>query len=201
MSIPFDLRIDLASGEPVISVDDLSLGSVPHFVQGVDINLRIWGIQKIAGLASYIPVTGITLFVALGDILTSTYLTQQATWTPSSDPADPFFEATLPMNVSFTFSGKRSLTTDFGVFFFESATPVGALQKSVKVYKSLYSASSLIVPAGQTALSAEVANATYLKRLIPYSADDPVYFQNKNTGKEVRVYTDDDGSWHADEIT
>ena len=204
--IPFDLRVDLATGEPVISVDDLSIAGVPHFVEGLSLDLRIWGIKKSAGVASYIPVSDFTVFVAVGNLLTDTptYFTQQATWTASPDSNNPYYEAVLPMNTSGISTlvrpggtGVRSAKADFGVFFFVSGAPAGALIKSVKVYKTLYSTASLIVPAGQTPLSAEAADVAFLKRTII----GPVIFVNEtDPTKRNLVYTDTDGSFKADPV-
>lgn len=207
MSVPFELRVDLASGAPVITLADLALGSVPQFVEGVNIDFKVWAVQKIGGLASYVPTTGITVSMYLGKLTTNPpqYYTQQVTWTASSDPSDPYFAATLPMNVAFGFSPSvsqgRFITADFGVFFFSGGNPIGALQRSVRVFKSLYSTSSLVVPIGQTALSVEVANSLYLQRNIPCSSQNPVVFQNTNTGKLGKLYVDDDGTTHFDPIT
>jgi hypothetical protein len=202
--IPFDLRIDIASGQPVISADDFAAGSVPHFVQYVSLDLRIWGIQKVAGVSSYLPTDGITLFVALGDLLQEppTYLTQQATWTPSADLANPYLEAVLPMNTSAIntlLAGPpvlRSKQVDFGVFFFSGGSPAGSLIKRVTLYRSLYSTSSLVVPAGQTPLSAEVADATYLT----HDVLGPIRLRN-GTGQAAMLSIGTDGEFHADKVT
>jgi len=195
-----DLKLDFFSGNPVVSLDDLSIAGLPRFVQGDALDLRIWIVQRSGGVATYLPTTDVTLFAALGDLLPAvpTYLTQQATWAANADLANPYFEALLPMNtpaINAALVGKRSITVDFGVNFYVSGSPTSALLKRVPIYKALITAGSTEVPAGQTPLSVEVANGLYLT----HSVLGPVILRNA-AGQAVSLSVGDDGEFAAARI-
>src|SRR6266436_4982071 len=61
----FELKIDVDTGEPVADLLNLQLAGLPPFIQAASLPLRLWFIRRVAGLAAYVPVSGVTLEAAL----------------------------------------------------------------------------------------------------------------------------------------
>ena len=197
-----NLYIDIDRGEPVLGATDSSIAALPPFVQGDSLNLRIWLLTAFSRVTAYtqIPVAGLTLQVALGVKIgnATTYYTQQFTWTPSEDLGQPYFSAVLPMNTAAidTLLGSSSTATaTFEVKMISSAVPVTVLTKEVRIHAAVIKEGGLTVPPGQTPLSAEVANATYVK--IVHTGH--WYLMNSN-GYGIDLWVDTDGTFHQDPI-
>lgn len=201
-----ELKLDYYSGNPIVSLDDGSNPGLPHFEQGDSMKMRVWLVERTGdGGFTYLSNVGITLFAAIGTLLTDppVYLTNQGTWTANPDIADPYFEAILPLNTSAintaltaaAVNGKKFITVDFGITFTNSDGQRSAILKTINVYKALIVPGALEVPAGQTPLSLEVANALFLT----HDVLGPVTLRNA-TGQSTSLYVDTDGAFHADKI-
>jgi hypothetical protein len=198
------IYIDTTTGDPVAGATDGSVTSLPPFVQGDTLSLRIYLLVREGGRLSdltQIPVSGLTLQVALGTRVgsTTTYYTQQFTWTASTDLAQPYFEADLPMNTEAidTLLGASSTANAwFEVKVIEDAVPRTVLQKEVSVKAAVIKDGGVVVPAGLTPLSAEYANAAFLTR----EFEGSFIIRNAVTGAGVMIYVDEDGTFQADNI-
>ena len=92
-------------------------------------------------------------------------------------------------------SGKTA-SLYFEVEYTQSAVPTTVLLQSTTIFADGIKAGSTVVPAGETALSAEVANATFLK-----NTNNGFTLTNPTTGHQAFVYLGDDDTLHCDPIT
>jgi len=200
----FDLFVDTVRGEFVGGRDNSSIVNMPLLVSGDTLLLRIRLLAQTANWPNssppydFIPTSGLTIAVYLGILGEDNYLTQQVTWTPSVDPADPYFEALLPLNTSEIYDelgSSAQVTALLQIQKIAGGIPATVLLKEVRLRQGIANPDLPVVPAGLTPLSAEAANISFLGRLILCSRSNPVVFQNETTGKATAVYTDDDGTW------
>jgi hypothetical protein len=198
-----NLYIDIDRSEAVRSSVDSSVVSLPQFVQGDSLQLRIWLLSNYSQLEAYdeVPVSGITLQVALGTKVgnSSTLYTQQYTWTPSADLGQPYLSATLPMStaeITTLLGSSATASAWFEVKMISSAVPVTILSKQVTIQAAVIKSDSTSVPAPLTPLSAEAANASYVRTIHTGSFD----LYNAN-GKGCRIYVDEDGAFRADPLS
>lgn len=198
-----NLYIDTDRGIAVGGVNDSTAAKLPRFVQGDSLKLRIWLLTGFKRLGNFdqVPVSGITLQVALGSKSGSgaEYYTQQFTWTPSGDLGQPYFEATLPMNtaeIDGLLGANPTAPAWFQVRKTEGGTPATVLQEQVTIHASVIQDGIAEVPPPLTPLSAEAANAAFVRVIHTGSFD----LMNAN-GKGVRIYVDDDGAFRTDPIS
>jgi hypothetical protein len=198
-----NLYIDIDRKVAVQGKSNNTFRPVPPFTQGDGEPMVIYLLKNWSGTTyEYVPVSGITLQVALGSKSGSTtvYYTQQFTWTPSTDLANPYWSATLPMNtngINALLGSKETATAWLEVKKIESAVALVVLSKKVIVEGTVIKPATLTVPANQTPLSAEAANAAFLGRVITGSFD----VINPTTGKGFRVSAAEDGTPKEDPIT
>ena len=197
-----NLYIDIDRSEAVRGVSDSSIVSLPPLVQGDQLQLRIWLLQNYSQLSDYdmLAVSGITLEVAIGTKVgnSSSYYTQQFTWTPSTDLAQPYFSGTLPMNTAeiTTLLGTSATASAWmEVKMISSALPVTILSEPVTIQAAVIKADTNQVPIPLTPLSAEAANASFVR------VDHTGSFILRNAnGKAILVYCDEDGALRSDPI-
>lgn len=201
------INIDTDRNEAVVSADDSSIAGLPTMTQEDSLNLRIALLSGFSRISSYTPIAtaGVTLQVALGVKLgnVSTYYTQQFSWTASDDLADPYFEAVMPMNtqaIEDLLDDGATAQAWFEVKMLDGGLPRTVLSKLVRIHAAVIKDGGMSEPAEPTPLSVEAANVIFLKRLILCSVDNPVILENEVTGLKTAVYTDEDGSFHADAI-
>lgn len=200
----FDLYIDTYSGELMAGQTNSAPGVLPRFVQGDTISLRIYLLARNATNPvtwSIINNSTLSLKVALGPkdgTAGSSLYASQFTW--NRDANNTYFYATLALNTAAIATLLGSAATAqayFEVEYTENGFPTTALQKLVTIDAEVIETASLTVPAGATAISAEDANATFLKRTI----SGVVILQNDTTLKQVAMYVGDDGEVHFDPVT
>ncbi len=198
--------IDTDRGVPVGGVSDSTIVDLPAFVQEDSLNLRITLLAGFSRLSDYtpIPVSGITLEVALGRKIgnTSTLYTQQFTWTASDDLADPYFAATLPMNtgaIATLLGSGAQADAYFEVKMLDGGLPRTVLSRLVKIQAAVIKDGGLEEPALPTPISAEACFAIFLQRTIPCSASNPVIFQNGSV--TMALYVDTDGTFKTVQLT
>jgi hypothetical protein len=170
----FDIFIDTTVQQVVRGFTDSSIAQLPKFVQGDTPTLKIWPLVRTAnfnGTApySYLGTGGLSFEVAIGTRVGNSSLlyTQQFTWT--ADSLQQSVSAQLPLNtvaIDTLIGGNPSGQAWFEVKYISSGVPTTILDQSIDVQASVIKAGSLTVPPGATALSAETANATFLKRKI-----------------------------------
>ncbi len=200
------LFIDTDRSVPVGGVSDSSIVDLPTFVQEDSLKLRITLLTGFSRVSYYtpIPVAGLTLEVALGAKIgnTSTLYTQQFTWVASDDLADPYFEATLPMNtlaIAMLLGSGASAPAYFEAKMLDGGLPRTVLSRLVAVQAAVIKNGGLEEPAEPTPLSAEAAAAIYLQRAIPCSAGNPVIL--KNGAVTMAIYVDTDGTFKTVRLT
>lgn len=198
-----NLFIDTDRSKCVRSASDTSIAELPKFVQEDTLKLRVTLLAGFSVTEPYtkIPVEGITLQVALGVKIgnATTYYTQQFVWTPSSDLADPYWEASLPMNTLAiaTLLGSAAIKQAFfEVKMIEDGTPQTVLSEQVNIHAAVIKDGGMSAPAEPTPLSVEVANVTYLQREIV----GDVYLKHPTSGTIFKLYVGDDDTFHADRI-
>lgn len=198
-----DLFIDIVRGETIAGVADASIAELPRFVQGDTINFAVYLVKAASRLSAPTRVltSGVSIQMALGTRVgdETLYYTQQFTWTASTDLADPYWTAQLPMNteaISSLIDSESSALCWFEVKMIVDGLPTTVLSKQITIQASVIKEGGVVVPAGLTPLSAEAANALFLKRDIT----GPITLVNGTTGAKVSLYVDDDGTFHADPI-
>jgi hypothetical protein len=199
----FNLFIDCERRKAVLSANDSSAAGLPPFVQQDSLQLKIWLLTGYSRLAAYskVAVAGITLEVALGTKQggAAAYYTTQFTWVPSDDLGQPYFSGTLSMataEIAGLLGSAASANAWFHIRKIEGGTPTTILEEPVTIHAAVIKSGALEVPAPLTPMSAESANATYVKQ-VHYGVID---LMNAN-GKGTRMYTDEDGAFRTDPIT
>lgn len=164
---------------------------------GDTISLRIYLFDRLesptAGAFPFVitSTTGLTLFLYLDDgTVGGTIYTQQITW--STDAANQYFYANLALNTAglqTLLGSSTNASCWLKIGFVQNGLPTTVISKSVTVNVGLPSASVGAVPAGQTALSVETGNATYLSKEMENG--EPIFLKT-DTGKRVALYAYDD---------
>jgi len=201
----FDIYVDTYSSDVVTGPSNPTVASLPKFVQGDTISLRIYLLARTTGgnISStpytIISTAGIALKVALGPkdgTAGSTLLTQQFTWTP--DASQQYFAATLPLNtagITAAIGSANSVSTWFEIEMTQGGFPTTVLQKQADIQAEVIETGVIATPPGQTAISAEEAYAVFLKR-----ENTGFFLKNENTGHRVFVYLGDDDAVHMDPV-
>lgn len=201
-----DLFVDIFAKKLVASILSDTRRELHKFTQGDSPTLRIRFLQPTGTFQnpySYIATTGITAQAAIGTRIgnSTTYYTQQFTWTPSGDLADPYHEAVLPMNTaaitSLIGSAGSATSAFFEIKMISGGVPTTVFSEQCTIMAAVIKDGGITVPASPTPLSAEVANVTYVGvehvgDWILTSAVDPT--------KKGRIYWGDDNELHVEPI-
>lgn len=186
-----DLYIDVTTSNAVVSTSDISVAQLPQFVQGDTINFRVFLIRSVGRLSTpaRVTTTGRTLQMALGTRVgnTTTYYTQQFTWEPNDDEANPHWTAQLPMStaaINSLISAGESAQAWFEVKVIENGLPTTVLSKLVNILAAVIKEGGITVPALPTPLSVEAAIMLFLQREIT----GPIYLVNETTGLKLKLY-------------
>jgi hypothetical protein len=201
----FDIFIDTNTQQTVRGFADSTPQPLPALVQGDTPTLRIYLLVRTAAFQgptpyAYLGTAGISLEVAIGDRIgnTTNLYTQQFTWV--ADALAQGFVAQLPLNTAAitTLIGANSQGPAwFEVKYLSAGFPTTVLDVAVNVQAAVIKAGALVIPPGATAMTAEEANAAFLKRAI----SGVVIWKNDATGKQVAQYVGDDGTMHFDPVT
>jgi hypothetical protein len=199
-----DLYIDAGQCKAVAGPSDSSIVALPRFSQGDTLAMRIWllaptATDRLATPFTYIPTTGLTLQVALGAKVgnSTTYYTQQFSWTASPEPENPYWSGALPINtaeITSLIGSAASALAWFEIKYVSGGLPTTVLCEQITIHAGVIKSGGVTVPNPLTPLSAEAANATFLTRTI----EGQITLRNAATGKEILLYVDDDGVFHAD---
>jgi|SRR5579862_2290490 len=204
----FDLYIDVVGQQLIGSPNSPLVATPPPFVQGDTPTFRIFLCQPTANALAtppytIMPIQGLSLQAAIGDKIgnVTNYYTQQFTWAPSTDPTNPnYFIAQFPMNtaaITTLLGANSSAQSTFHVLYIQAGFPTTVLELPITIQAAVIKNGGVIVPPGATFLSAETANATFLKQTVV----GVLYLKNANTGKRVALYLADDGTFHADPVS
>jgi hypothetical protein len=205
MAQTIDLYADVFNKALVSGLNGQSV-NLPPLYQGDSPTFRIFLVYPTFNpLSPYtlLPIGGLSLLVAIGQKKGSggTTYTNQYTWAPSTDPANPnYFIAQLPLNTAAitTAIGTGQQTTDawLQIEYVQGGVPTTVLEVSCTINASVIQNGGVVVPPGLTPVSAEYVNATFLTRNI----SGGFYMSNPNTGKQVFVYLGDDNTVHFDPV-
>ena len=201
----FTLYIDTISGELVTGPLNPTLTVMPRLTQGDTISFRIYLLDRTTTYPLSSPYATInngnlSLKVALGPkngTAGSTLYTQQFTW--SKDAANQYFYADLPLNttaINDLIGNASSALAWFEVEYTQSGLPTTVFQKEVTINAEVIETGTITTPAGLTAMSAEEANATFLKR-----ENSGFFLTNATTGKKMFVYLGDDDALHSELVS
>lgn len=201
----FDLYVDTYAGTLVSGVANAAAAVLPRLTQGDTISLRIYLLSRTTTFPlnpphAVVNNADLSLKVAIGPkngTDGSTLYTQQFTW--AKDAANQYFFADLPLNtagINTLIGALESASAWFEIEYTQNALPTTVYQAPVTIHAEVIETGSITVPPGETALSAEVANATFLK-----NRNSGFVLFNPTTGAEAFVYLDDNGTLRADPIT
>jgi hypothetical protein len=200
----FNLYIEVSTGLSVAAVDDLTDAPLPIFTQEDTLSLRVYLVRYTGPETDpeRILTTGNDIQMAIGRKIgnTSTLYTQQYSWTPNTDLADPYWEADLPMDteaIATLLGSSEKKIAWLEVKFFESGEPSTVLSQSVTINAAVIKDGATTVPVGSTALSTTVAAATY-QPLTELRL--PTYAKDYVTNKTVYLHIDSSGVLHADPV-
>jgi hypothetical protein len=200
------LFIDTDRGLAVQSASNGSTAQLPRFTQQDTLNLRITFLTGYSLFGSFtkIATDGLTVHVALGRKIgdDTVYYTQQFTWVASDDLATPYFEASLPLNteaIEDLIGDEATAQAYFEVKLLDGGLPRTVLSELVTIHAAVIKDGGLEEAAVPTPLSAEAANATYLQRIIPCSAGNPLILANGSI--TMAVYVDTDGTFKTVRLT
>ena len=195
-----DIYIDVARGAFVSGLDSATLISPPLLVRGTTPTLHVYLLAQTAGWPvsnppySFIPVAGLTLEMAVGQLGAGAYLANQFTWTASTDLADPYFTSTLSLNttaIAAALGVSRQITAVMQV---DSMTLAGMVPTTV-LLANVTIQNAIIVP-GATLAAPDVIG-TYLTRTI---VGHLTLVNDTDPTKQVDLYVGSDGPLHEDPI-
>ncbi len=201
-----DLYIDTFAKRLVTSLTDTTPVRFPSLVQEDTPTLRIWLLQQVANSTIedpyvFIPTAGVTLQLAIGTRLgsSSTLYTQQYTWTASGDTTNPYFEAQLPMNTAgiTTLLGNQGTASAYLEVKMTDTYATTILSEQVTVLAAVIKSGGITSPIPTTALSAEVAAATFVK--VEHTGSITLICETDST-KKIKLYCGTDGELHEDTI-
>lgn len=178
--------------------------TVPELVQGDTISIRVYLLER---NPTY-PISNPFNIILNGDLSlklaitapaggSSTVYTNQYTW--AKDANNQYFYADLPLNTAAigTLLGSGSSATAYlEIEYTQNAYPTTVALIPITILADGIKAGGTVVPAGETALTVEVAQNTFLKQ-----TNTGFVLQNPNTGLKAFVYLADDGTLKCDPIT
>lgn len=178
--------------------------TVPELVQGDTISIRVYLLER---NPTY-PISNPFNIILNGDLSlklaitapaggSSTVYTNQYTW--AKDANNQYFYADLPLNTAAigTLLGSGSTASAWlEIEYTQNAYPTTVALIPITILADGIKAGGTVVPAGETALTVEVAQNTFLKQ-----TNTGFVLKNPNTGLKAFVYLADDGTLKCDPIT
>jgi hypothetical protein len=200
-----DVYVDCTTGQFVGGPANANVVPAPQFVQGDTIALNIWLLQRTVTFPLTNPYIilnngALSLKVALGPkdgSPGSTLYASQFVWT--RDANSQYFIGTLALNtnaIATLIGAAANAQAWFEIEVTSAGFPTTVLQQLVTIQAEVIETGAVTVPAGATAMTAEEANATFLKRTV----SGVIILQNDNTGKQIALYLGDDGAFHTEPV-
>lgn len=208
-----NLFIDIDRQKAVMGTDNSDLADLPVFKQEKTFTLRVWFLKNFSRISPYtqVPVSGVTLEAALGTrVGNSTLLyTQQFTWAASTDLSQPYHYAAFPMDtaaITTLLGSSEQASAWFEVNMIINGIPRPVLSELVTVFAAVIKTGAVMAPAFPTPLSAEAANATFVKPTHGGPLATPAAFTGRlrlmnENGYGTELWTDSDGTFKTDPIT
>ena len=200
-----DLYIDISNGIFVAARDNSSQVDLPPFVRGTTQNLRIMLLKptgaSVGTVYELVPVSGQTIQLAVGLLGGASYLTDQFTWSASSDLANPFYSASVPFNtpeITDAIGSSKVLDCVLQIDRVESGTPIPMILKDIKIKNAIIVDGTETSSPGRTVLYAETAGSMFLTRNIVGRVR---WINDTDPTKMNETFTDTDGTWQNQEVT
>lgn len=162
-----DLYIDTARNLFVSGLTSPAIFDLPAFTQGDTVTMRIRCLAPTVNFPFSNPpftalsTSGRTLQLAIGTQRGGTILTQQYTWTASTNPGDPYFSADVPFNtanINAALISVNSIQSLMQINLIEGTTRT-VFFGAVNIQAAVIVPGALVVPAGQTPCSMEAVLA------------------------------------------
>lgn len=204
MPAKIELYIDTYSGELVSGPDNRRDGRLFKFVQGDAPLLHVYLLERTTtypdtNAYSIINNANLSLKAALGPktgTAGSSLYTQQYTW--DKDSQNQYFYARLPLNTSAIatlIAAAASARAWFEIEYVEDGYATTVFQKEVDIHAEVLETAALVAPPGETVLTLEHANATFLK-----SENTGFIMVNPVSGLKYHFYVGADGAPQFDPI-
>lgn len=202
----YSLYVDTNSGTLVSGTASTISGVMPKLVQGDTISLRIYLLERtstypISSPYSVVNISNISLRVGIGQKTGTSgtaLVTQQFTW--AKDLTNNYFYADLPLNtagIETLIGAASSGSAWFEIEMTQGGFPTTVFQQQVTIEAEVIETGSISVPAGLTALTAEEASATYLRK----QNDGFVLTCPTDSTVKAYLYLGADGALHVEPIT
>lgn len=204
-----DLYIDTFSGEFVTGPTNATLFTLPNFKQGDVMPFRIWLLARTTSYPTISPFTvvniaAISLKMAIGTKSgtgTGSHLVNQFSWNKSAD--NQYFYANVAFNTTELNSAIGSSESLSGkwleIEFTQDGYPTTVLQRQVTIDADVIKGASTTLPAGQVAMTAEEANATFVKKF--GGNGDSIILVSADGTKKRMLYVDNNGNLMSDLIS
>jgi hypothetical protein len=200
-----DIYIDCDRAAVVTSQSNSSIKTLPRFVQGDTMLLRIHLLKGFASVMEdyeVIPTSDLTLQVALGTRVgnSTTYYAQNLTSWAESEALD-YFEGEFSMataEVTAYLGTSTSKQAFFEIKYIRSGLPTTVLSQEVQVLAAVIKEGGFVAPTEPTPLSVEVGNAIYV---IAAGHQGSIRLISPDGTKQCDMYYGDDGAMHFDAIT
>jgi hypothetical protein len=198
----YSLYVDVVANQLVLSDQSNQQVDMPPLVQGDTPTFNIYLLNRnatypVSNPFSIQSTAGLSLQVAIGTRVgnSTLYYTQQFAWT--ADAQNKYFTATLPLN-TVAIDGLLNSASDasawFEIKYLQNLVATTVLDKQVTIKASVIKAGALVVPPGQTPISAENANAVFLKRRI----QGAIELVSPDGTRTAVLYVSNDGVCHFD---
>lgn len=201
----WDIYIDVVNGLTVQSSVNSASKPLPPLIQG---DTQTWRVRllrptgaQIGSPFSVIDTSG-DLQIAIGTRVgnSSTYYTQQFTWAKGGTPADPYWEAQMPLNtaaITTLLGTSMTATAYLEVKLFEGGLPTTVFDSAVTLYAAVIKDAGVpTVPPGLTACSVEYANATFLQRRMRGA----IIIESEDGLRAAALWVGNDGQTHFDPL-
>jgi hypothetical protein len=185
------IYIDTDRSRIVTSQLDSSEKVLPRHVFGGVIPYEIILLRNFTPGAEYeiVPVIGLTVTASLGPRGSGDHLSDQPTWTPSEDLANPYWSASFPLNteeIEDALAAEDYIESVFEVVVHDP-DPRYVLQETVRIWAPVAAPGDLVVPAGMTPATIEVGDNRWFKK----SGDTEFNLIDQSTGNLLRVWAED----------
>ncbi len=202
----YDLYIDCDSCRIATSDEDNTPKALPRLVQGDTPTFRIYLLKGYSRASEYelIPTDELTIQVALREGLISgsgslgAIVASQYVWTAVDGT---YFEATFQLTteeLDDALGSSKSLDCTLEIKYLNGGVPTTVLQQACKIYAAMIEPDSVMPVATPTPLSAEAAEATYVRQ----RHRGAIILESANGLYAVELeVSDTDGTFHANPIT
>lgn len=209
-----DLYVDTYARKFVTGPTNPAPFTIPDWIQGDTVTLHVYLLARttrwpasFVNLPAYSIIGNSDLSLKLGigsksGVGTGDLVTQQFTW--DKDATNSYFYADLALNtaaINTALASETSVTKWLEIEYTQSGYPSTVIQQQTIIQADVLKNASVAVPAGQTAMTAEDANATFLKKDGSNDVADSKIWRSPDGTKRTLQWLDNDGNMRFDPIT